>query len=177
MIFGKREAVSIVADDGSIVAGDGEQERTTFSESVRPLLPRLARLAGRLAPTADSDDIVQEALTRAWRKRSQFDPGRGSLGSWLFAITADRARKARRPRLLPLRLSVQVDASSTDDRIDVERAVARLAPRQRDAINCFYFAGLSVAETAAAMGCSEGTVKSTLSDARARLKEILEGGR
>ena len=45
--------------------------------------------------------------------------------------------------------------------------MTRLAPRQRLAIDCFYFVGLSLAETAAVMGCSEGTVKSTLSDARA----------
>jgi RNA polymerase sigma-70 factor (ECF subfamily) len=63
---------------------------------------------------------------------------------------------------------------STDDRLDVEFAVARLPPRQRLAVDCFYFAGLSVADTAAVMGCSEGTVKSTLSDARERLRPLLE---
>ena len=63
---------------------------------------------------------------------------------------------------------------SLDDRVDVEAAVARLAKRQRLAVDCLYFVGLSVAETAAVMGCSEGTVKSTLSDARKRLRLLLE---
>ncbi len=63
---------------------------------------------------------------------------------------------------------------SADDRLDVEYAVSRLSPRQRLAIDCFYFVGLSVADTAAVMGCSEGTVKSTLSDARERLRPLLE---
>ena len=58
--------------------------------------------------------------------------------------------------------------------IDVEFAVATLPPRQRLAIDCYYFVGLSVIETAAVMGCSEGTVKSTLSDARHRLRPLLE---
>jgi RNA polymerase sigma-70 factor (ECF subfamily) len=49
-----------------------------------------------------------------------------------------------------------------------------LSARQRLAVDCFYFADLSVADTAAVMGCSEGTVKSTLSDARARLRSLLE---
>ena len=40
--------------------------------------------------------------------------------------------------------------------------------------DCFYFVGLSVAETATVMRCSEGTVKSTLSDARRRLRPMLE---
>ena len=59
-------------------------------------------------------------------------------------------------------------------RIDVERAVARLSRRQRTAIDCVYFVGLSIAETAAVMRCAEGTVKSTLADARARLRTLLE---
>ena len=63
---------------------------------------------------------------------------------------------------------------SAEERLDVEYAVARLAPRQRLAVDCFYFVGLSVAETAAVMQCSEGTVKSTLSDARHRLRPLLE---
>jgi DNA-directed RNA polymerase specialized sigma24 family protein len=57
---------------------------------------------------------------------------------------------------------------------DLDRAVASLPPRQRLAVDCFYYAGLSVAETAVVMGCSEGTVKSTLFDARARLRPLLE---
>jgi RNA polymerase sigma-70 factor (ECF subfamily) len=64
---------------------------------------------------------------------------------------------------------------SIDDRLDVEFAVSKLPARQRLAVDCFYFVGLSVAETAVVMGCAEGTVKSTLSDARARLQRILEG--
>ena len=63
---------------------------------------------------------------------------------------------------------------STEERVDVEYAVASLPPRQRLAVDCFYFVGLSVTETAAVMRCSEGTVKSTLSDVRQRLRPLLE---
>ena len=41
----------------------------------------------------------------------------------------------------------------------------------------YYFLGLPVAEAAAVMNCSEGTVKSTLADARAKLRPVLEGNR
>jgi len=60
--------------------------------------------------------------------------------------------------------------------MDLGEAVSRLAGRQRLAVDCFYFVGLSVAETAAVMRCSEGTVKSTLADARKRLRSMLETG-
>lgn len=146
-----------------------------FADWVRPHLEPMARLASRLAPMADRDDVVQEALTRAWRKRHQFDPARGTASAWLLAILADQARQARRRRsLVTLDVDVPGRVRSADDRLDVEHAINRLPPRQRLAVDCFYFVGLSVADTAAVMGCSEGTVKSTLSDARQRLRPLLE---
>jgi RNA polymerase sigma-70 factor (ECF subfamily) len=65
-------------------------------------------------------------------------------------------------------------ADTAAGRVDVERALGRLTRRQRLAVGCVYFVGLSIAETAAVMGCAEGTVKSTLADARARLRTLLE---
>jgi RNA polymerase sigma-70 factor (ECF subfamily) len=161
----------------AISRGDSDAPATpeTFADWVRPHVPAMARLAARLAPAGDRDDIVQEALTRAWQKRGQFDARRGAPGAWLLAITADRARQARRrpaSALLPAEVVGRV--RSPDDRLDIEYAISRLPPRQRQAIDCFYFVGLSVADTAAVMRCSEGTVKSTLSDARNRLKPLLE---
>jgi len=146
-----------------------------FADWVRPQLAVMTRLAARLAPDADHEDVVQEALVRAWRKRRQFDPARGTPAGWLCAITADQARRARRRRRpLAILASVPARIRSSEDRLDVEYALGRLAPRQRLAVDCFYFVGLSVTETASVMGCSEGTVKSTLSDARNRLRSLLE---
>lgn len=154
----------------SLARGDAED----FATLVRPHLRHMALLAERLSGPTDRDDVVQEALIRAWVKRDQFDPRRGTLVSWLLAITADRARRTskrkRRSGQQPPR-----SESGIEERLDVERALSALPPRQRLSIDCYYFAGLSVAETAVVMGCSEGTVKSTLSDARSRLKRVLTG--
>ncbi|HZX02523.1 RNA polymerase sigma factor [Kribbella sp.] len=152
-----------------------------FAAWVRPWVGAMARLAGRLAVGVERDDVVQEALARAWAKRHQYDASRGTPAAWLLAITADQARKAvrrTRPGLVAL-WDVEVDRRvqdrpDLDARMDVEDAVAGLPARQRLAVDCYYFADLSIAETAAVMGCSEGTVKSTLSDARARLRVRLE---
>ena len=167
-----------------------------FADWVRPHLPAMARLAARLGPSADRDDIVQEALTRAWLKRDRYDGRRGTPSAWLLAITADQARKAggrhwsRRwfpgmggpaasPPAAPVApvgqaASVAPVAARADDRLDLDRALRRLTARQRLAVDCLYFVGLSTAETAAVMRCSEGTVKSTLADARAKLRTLLE---
>jgi RNA polymerase sigma-70 factor (ECF subfamily) len=139
----------------------------------------MTRLARRLAPHADPDDIVQDSLTRAWLKRAQFDPALGTATTWLLAIVADQARSSRRTRVRRLRVvddSADVpDAPAPDTTVDLdlERAIAGLAERQQLAVHLHYFVGLSVDETAAVMSCSAGTVKSTLYDARARLRSLL----
>ena len=145
-----------------------------FGAWVAPHLRAMSLLAARLSSDAERDDVVQESLVRAWTKRGQFDPGRGTPAAWLLAITADQARRARRGRR-PLLGMLPGRVRPIDDELDLAAAIARLSDRQRLAVDCYYFAGLGVAETAAVMGCSEGTVKSTLSDARNRLRMHLEG--
>lgn len=146
-----------------------------FGAWVRPHLAAMARLAARMAPHAERDDVVQEALTRAWQKRHQYDPARGTPSAWLLAITANQARKAAaRPWARNTVPDTARPTGGADERMDVQRALGRLTARQRLAVDCVYFVGLSTAETAAVMGCAVGTVKSTLADARAKLRTFLE---
>jgi RNA polymerase sigma-70 factor (ECF subfamily) len=90
-----------------------------------------------------------------------------------MSIVANEARRAAGRVRLPVRLEPIARTTTPDDRLDIERALTRLSARQRLAVDCFYFAGLSLVETAAVMRCSEGTVKSTLADARDRLRREL----
>jgi RNA polymerase sigma-70 factor (ECF subfamily) len=144
-----------------------------FEVWVAPHLRALANLAARLAGPVARDDVVQEALTRAWRRRSTFDPARGTPQAWLLAIVADQARRATRRRRHPPAVPPHVVPAAEYD-IDLERALAQLPRRQRLAVELFYFVDLGVADVAAAMGVSDGTVKSTLADARVRLRTLLE---
>ncbi|MET9634268.1 RNA polymerase sigma factor [Lentzea sp. NPDC006480] len=149
--------------------------REEFADWVSPHLTAMARLAARLAPDADRDDVVQDALVRAWLKRHQFDERRGTPSAWLLAITADQAGKAR--SRAGRRLAAVPDepaCGGDEDGLDLRRALDRLTGRQRLAVDCVYFVGLTVVETAAVMRCAEGTVKSTLADARAKLRVLLE---
>lgn len=168
-------------------AGEPRPDAEQFAEWVQPALLAMTRLARRLAPpgsgAGDPDDVVQDALERAWRKWHQYDPERGTPTTWLLAITADRARDARRTRVRHLRVvddtrdapEVAGPALSADldSDVDLERAIATLPRRQRLAVALHYFVGLGIAETAQVMGCSPGTVKSTLFDARTRLRQVL----
>ncbi|MEO6885870.1 MAG: sigma-70 family RNA polymerase sigma factor [Jatrophihabitantaceae bacterium] len=146
--------------------------RDDFTDLVAPHLPAMAHLAARLAPDADRDDVLQEALSGAWRKFGQYDQARGSLRNWLLAIVADQARKAHR-RSHSHRELLDTPVWQQPAELDLERAVRALAPRQRLAVALHYFLDLPVAEVAAVMGCAEGTVKATLSQARDRLRDAL----
>jgi RNA polymerase sigma-70 factor (ECF subfamily) len=59
---------------------------------------------------------------------------------------------------------------------EIHAALLELTVRQRAAIALFYYLDMPVKEVADVMHCSEGTIKSTLSDARRRLRKLLEEG-
>jgi RNA polymerase sigma factor (sigma-70 family) len=176
--------------DSDVVVVDGAAQREAsgiwmeapiasaedFETWVSPHLRSMALLAARLAGGADRDDLVQEALTRAWQKRHTYDPSRGSVRVWLLAIVGDRARRSRRGPRRDVRLIADSSTVAGPDAtsVDVERAVAMLPPRMRLAIECVYFVDLSVRDAAAVMGVSEGTMNSTLHEARLRLRSRLE---
>jgi RNA polymerase sigma factor (sigma-70 family) len=146
-----------------------------FGAWVSPYWPMMAALARRLSSPGDWEDVLQEALSSAWRKRGQFDGERGSARNWLLAITADQARKSyRRVRSLPLPIEDRPALTSDSSvGLDLDRSIGGLSARQQLAVSLHYFLDLPVAEVAAVMGCSGGTVKSTLADARGRMRTQL----
>jgi len=166
--------------DVGVIGGPvaAEAAKLEFAARVGPHLAAMARLAARVAPATDRDDIVQEALLRAWRRWPTYDAERGTLLSWLLAIVADQGRRARsRSRWVRLEgVSVAVTDPAAPAVLgdhDLERALRRLSGRQRLAIDLYYFVGLDVATTAEVMGCAPGTVKATLHQARARLRDLV----
>jgi RNA polymerase sigma factor (sigma-70 family) len=152
----------------------GPRSSDDFAAWVTPYLQAMANLAARLVGHADRDDLVQEALSRAWRRWETYKPERGSPQAWLLAIVADRDRRARRRRVRPAVWSGQERLATSEADLDLERAIQGLPKRQRLAVELHYFVGLTTAETASVMSCAEGTVKSALHDARSNLRRALE---
>ena len=146
----------------------------SFDAWVRPHVDVMWQLAVRYAG-ADAADMLQEALLHAWQRRADFDPSRGTLRIWLLMLLADRCRKnwRRRRPLVLLRDERAIDADS-DLRLDLTKAITTLPRRQRLAVELHYVLDLPISEVAAVMRCAPGTVKSTLSDARSRLRPLLE---
>ena len=146
-----------------------------FEDWIRPQLAAVWLFVCRFSTPEHREDVYQNTLLAAWKKRDSYDPDRANAGTWLFLLAADQCRKSRRRLLRPLAVSLAAsDEPDPDDAIDVRRAIARLSQRQRVAVELFYVLDLPVSGCAEVMGCSIGTVKSTLSDARRALRRILE---
>ena len=139
---------------------------------------------------ADADEVVVDVFGQAWRAAAQFEPARGSVGSWLATIARTRAldlvrARGRRSRALERAASLSEDGVQEPTDRDVERAEARrlvtgaladLPPPQRRAIELAYFGGLSQSEIAAQLGEPLGTVKTRIRDGMAKLRTLMGGG-
>lgn len=139
--------------------------------------PRLvAGLALAAGSRAAAEDAVQEAVARAWERSQRGEPI-DSLPAWVTRVavnlTHSRWRHARVEARGRGRLGSFPVAADADDRMDVERALAALPRRQREATVLRYYLGLDVAEVAGALGVTEGTAKTTLFRARQALAAAL----
>ena len=125
----------------------------------------------------DAEDLAQQTLIRVVANASRFD-GRVALRSWIYAIAFREYGKWRRRRLwLPLPKDViakqDLEESAANATLLLD-ALAKLSPAQRAAFLLHYVEGLSLAEVASVQQVPEGTVKTRLHFARARLKGLLE---
>src|SRR3954471_4598664 len=77
------------------VVSGGWPDSTAFGDWVRPHLPAMTRVAAAFVTSDAVDDVVQEALLRAWKRSETFDPARGTPQAWLVGITANQAVRHR----------------------------------------------------------------------------------
>ena len=163
---------------------------SAFGEMSAAVQDELFRLALSLGLQGeDAVEATQEVLLRAYRGRKGWKRGSDAL-AWLCGITVNVAREWRRREnrnavwLKEHRNDAAAHAgnASPDGSLDSDTlenlaaALADLPPRQREAIACRYLRRMSIRQTAQAMGCAEGTVKSTVAAALERLQAVLEAG-
>jgi RNA polymerase sigma-70 factor (sigma-E family) len=130
-----------------------------------------------------ADDLVQEALAKAyshWRKVQEAD----NPSAYVRRILINESRRSwRRNRNTTAHPDVNLADIPVDDmsdgvanRAELLQALQSLSARQRATVVLRYLEGLSERETAEALGCSEGTVKSQTSRALIKLKSVLHRG-
>ncbi len=155
-------------------SGDPE----AFETLVRRHQHRLYRLASVwLRDPRQAEDAVQEIFLRAWRGLAGFR-FRAAPFTWLYRTARhvcgeyNRGRRAESLEAEPADPADGPERRADDDEAArrVRQLVAVLAPRQREVVMLRIFEELTVAETARAMGCRQGTVKALLHKAIARLR-------
>ena len=160
-------------------------EKADFKRELTEVVPHLRAFARGLCGRADmADDLVQEALLKAWAAQERFEPGT-SMRAWTFVIlrnayltdmrrnrfrgeydegVAERVLTAPAGQEEPLHLS------------DMHRALLTLPPERREALLLVGAGGFSYEEAANICGCAVGTIKSRVGRARAALNAMLADG-
>ena len=134
---------------------------------------------------AAAEDVAQDVFVSLWDKPDRFDPGRGSLRAYLGTLTHRRAvdlirrEEARRRRENRTAREPVTTATIDDDALSgltsdaVRTAVAALPVNQRRAVELAYFEGHTYRQVADVLGIPEGTAKSRLRLALARIAETV----
>lgn len=157
----------------------------------KPVKRFIFRLVGN--PT-EAEDLAQEVFVRVYRKRASYRPG-ARFSTWCFAIAANQAKNRLRwwRRRPALSLNAWTDAAGDpadesaagagaadlavrQERIAaVQQAVAALPLDLRTALVLFEYEEQSMAEIAAALGCTAKAIENRLYRARQQLKSLLAG--
>jgi len=166
-------------------------EQTAYAALYDAVAPGLYRLSySILLNQEDAEDVVQEAMVYAFRNLRHYDVSRGTFRTWLYTITVSRCRNARRRRWLPTTalanlLKVGLEPAAPVDhtpeaavarmgvREALEKALATLSPRLREAIALRYGQGLTYREMADILDCPQKTAESRVRLAHEALREAM----
>ena len=158
------------------------RDEAAFVEFAHASRDRLGRTAYLLCGDWDqASDLVQEGLVRVYVRWPRLVRHGGELAYARKAVVSaflDHKRRrssTERPQEAdPTTASGEDVARAVATRVALMAALADLPPRQRACVVLRYFEDLSVADTAALLGCTEGTVKSQTSRALFSLRSMFE---
>jgi len=168
-------------------AGEPEAFGMLFERHARSIYNFCFR---RTADWTAAEDLTSAVFLAAWRRRVEVRPSGDSLLPWLYGVAANQlrnhARSARRLRAALARVespgSVADFADEVEQRLDDEARMRRilrflgiLPVHELDVLSLCSWQGLSYEEAAMALDVPVGTVRSRLSRARARLRELEAG--
>lgn len=171
-------------------------DRAEFARLVDEYSTHIYRLALRmLSNSQDAEDVLQETFLKALRALPDFE-GRSSLSTWLYRIAVNEALMLLRKRKPEVSLATPNDSDDEEEngeemqivdwghlpesellsgeaRRSIDQAVERLPQRLKVVFLLRDVEGLSIEETAAALGISQAAVKTRLLRARLQLRDAL----
>jgi len=161
-------------------------DENALSELYVLYFPRVYRyILARTGNQYDAEDLAEEVFMRVLEAIERFQWREAPFSAWLFriahnAVISQRRKDSARGRSAPLTDGLAMDSAGPDELVEtrlvlneVMAAAQTLPEAQRQVIAFRFGAGLSVAETASAMGKGEGNVKVIQHKAIAKLREML----
>jgi len=160
-----------------------EEQDEGFRRELVQVLPHLRAFARGLSGRPDfADDLVQEAVVKAWTARARYQQGT-NMRAWTFAILrnhflSEMRRAGRQTELdddaVERLLVTDADQEGAIHLSDMEAALQQLAPERREAVLLVGASGFSYEDAAEIAGCPIGTMKSRVARARADLARMLD---
>jgi RNA polymerase sigma-70 factor (ECF subfamily) len=161
--------------------GDSQAFAQLFDEYAAPIH---RFIASRVSRPSDAEDLTQLVFVKALEALPRYEARGIPFGGWLFRLARnaiiDQIRTRREHLPLVTALTRETDdagpeaaAALRDDLDRLAHALTELTEDQREVIELRFFAGLSVLETAVAMGRQEGTVRGLQFRAIAALRRSL----
>jgi RNA polymerase sigma-70 factor (ECF subfamily) len=133
-----------------------------------------------------AQEVVQEVFVAVWKDAGRYDPSRGALSSWLFALARHKAIDLVRKEANVRKHTADVDLEfrEADDDVDqeawlrvrrdtVRAAITQLPEAQRTALELAFFGGLTHVEVAEKLGIPLGTAKTRIRTGLLKLRDIL----
>lgn len=164
------------------------RDRAAFAELYRRTSAQLFGIALRiLRQREEAEDVLQESFVAVWNRVGSFDPGKGSVMTWLVTLLRHRAidRRRRRAHLEDRTgseedlLALSAGAADAADRgaslAALEKCLGTLDDMPRRAILLAYAYGYTHEELAARLATPIGTIKSWVRRSLERLKRCLDG--
>ena len=175
-----------MVNDRTLMSRIARGEEQAFNDLVGRHSGRLLAVARRLLGSqADAEDAVQRAFMRCFTGARTYRP-EWAVATWLYRILTNvcvdemrrRAASSRRDVAHAARRSTVRDGSPPEQRIDLQRALARVPGEARVLLALRYVDGLSYREMARIRGITVNTVKSQLARGKSILRSALaRGGR
>ncbi len=148
-----------------------------FAQAARTYGDAVYRVAYHaLGSPQDAEDVMQTVLLKLYECKKEFE-SEEHMKHWLLRVAVNESRRVMRSlwRRTSVPLEEWQETAAPEDPVKAEvlQAVMALEPKFRVAVYLYYYEGLSVAETAAAMKANVSTVQTWLLRARARLRKEL----
>ncbi|WP_336487494.1 sigma-70 family RNA polymerase sigma factor [Methylobacterium nigriterrae] len=173
-----RRLLDLIARLEQALSEQDDTAASAFRADLLAALPGLRAFAHSLtANAAQADDLVQEAVLKAWANRHRFAPGSNFM-AWLCTILRNQFYTECRKRRREVEdaegaMAAQLTAPAAQEHgVELRKVwalLAKLPPLQREALLLVGAQGLTYEAAADLVGCRVGTVKSRVSRARAYL--------